>query len=116
MSETTLENLGQALGQDTVAAPVSTPSEPQIDAHGRAYATGKRKNAVARVWVKPGAGRITVNGRDEKTYFARPVLRMICVSLWLLLVALINMTSLLRSRAAVCLVRLVLCAMVFRKP
>lgn len=77
MSETTLENLGQALGQDTVAAPVSTPSEPQIDAHGRAYATGKRKNAVARVWVKPGAGRITVNGRDEKTYFARPVLRMI---------------------------------------
>ncbi len=77
MSETTLENLDQALGQDTVAAPVSVPSEPQIDANGRAYATGKRKNAVARVWVKPGAGRIMVNGRDENTYFARPVLRMI---------------------------------------
>jgi small subunit ribosomal protein S9 len=77
MSETTLENLDQALGQETVAAPVSVPSEPQIDANGRAYATGKRKNAVARVWVKPGAGRITVNGRDEETYFARPVLRMI---------------------------------------
>ncbi len=77
MSETTLENLDQALGQDTVAAPVSAPTEPQIDASGRAYATGKRKNAVARVWVKPGAGRIIVNGRDEETYFARPVLRMI---------------------------------------
>src|SRR4249920_629563 len=47
------------------------------DSKGRAYATGRRKNAVARVWIKPGAGRITVNGRDEKVYFARPVLRMI---------------------------------------
>jgi len=47
------------------------------DAKGRAYATGRRKDAVARVWVKPGLGRITVNGKDEKTYFARPVLRMI---------------------------------------
>ena len=49
----------------------------KLDAKGRAYATGRRKNAVARVWVKPGAGRITVNGKDEKVYFARPVLRMI---------------------------------------
>src|SRR5258706_3632932 len=47
------------------------------DAKGRAYATGRRKNAVARVWIKPGRGQITVNGRDEKVYFARPVLRMI---------------------------------------
>src|ERR1700712_5829400 len=47
------------------------------DAQGRAYATGRRKNAVARVWIKPGRGTITVNGRDEKVYFARPVLRMI---------------------------------------
>ncbi len=47
------------------------------DAQGRAYATGKRKNAVARVWIKPGPGRIVVNGREEKIYFARPVLRMI---------------------------------------
>ncbi|HEY3637621.1 MAG TPA: 30S ribosomal protein S9 [Rhizomicrobium sp.] len=47
------------------------------DAKGRAYATGKRKNAVARVWVKPGRGKIEVNGKEEKTYFARPVLRMI---------------------------------------
>ncbi|MBI1329301.1 MAG: 30S ribosomal protein S9 [Alphaproteobacteria bacterium] len=47
------------------------------DAKGRAYATGKRKNAVARVWIKPGKGTITVNGKEEKIYFARPVLRMI---------------------------------------
>ncbi len=49
----------------------------KLDAKGRAYATGRRKNAVARVWIKPGAGRVTVNGKDEKIYFARPVLRMI---------------------------------------
>ena len=53
------------------------PVEPKIDAQGRAYATGKRKNAIARVWIKPGAGRIIVNGREFETYFARPVLRMI---------------------------------------
>src|SRR5664279_6254775 len=47
------------------------------DSKGRAYATGRRKNAVARVWIKPGTGKIIVNGRDEKIYFARPVLRMI---------------------------------------
>ena len=52
-------------------------SKPKIDKQGRAYATGKRKDAVARVWVKPGPGRISVNGRDETVYFARPVLRMI---------------------------------------
>jgi small subunit ribosomal protein S9 len=50
--------------------------EPQRDAQGRSYATGKRKNAIARVWVKPGTGKITVNGRDQQIYFARPVLRM----------------------------------------
>ena len=51
--------------------------EKKVDTEGRAYATGKRKNAVARVWVKPGAGRITVNERDQEVYFARPVLRML---------------------------------------
>jgi small subunit ribosomal protein S9 len=51
--------------------------EPKIDREGRAYATGKRKNAVARVWVKPGSGRITINGRSLEVYFARPVLRML---------------------------------------
>jgi small subunit ribosomal protein S9 len=50
---------------------------PKLDAQGRAYATGKRKNAVARVWIRPGNGRITVNGRDSPIYFARPVLRML---------------------------------------
>lgn len=51
--------------------------EPKIDEQGRSYATGRRKNAVARVWIKPGTGKITVNGRDSEVYFARPVLRML---------------------------------------
>ena len=50
---------------------------PKVDKQGRVYATGKRKNAVARVWLKPGPGRIKINGKEENTYFARPVLRMI---------------------------------------
>jgi len=50
--------------------------DKEIDAQGRAYATGRRKNAVARVWVKPGTGKITVNGRDQTIYFARPTQRM----------------------------------------
>ena len=50
--------------------------ERKVDAQGRAYATGKRKNAIARVWIKPGKGKITINGRDQEVYFARPVLRM----------------------------------------
>ncbi|HTS94091.1 MAG TPA: 30S ribosomal protein S9 [Stellaceae bacterium] len=54
-----------------------TEAKPKLDAQGRAYATGKRKNAVARVWIKPGSGKITVNGRDSPVYFARPVLRML---------------------------------------
>ena len=59
------------------ASATSTPTEPVKDAQGRSYATGRRKNAVARVWIKPGTGKITVNGKDVETYFARPVLRMI---------------------------------------
>lgn len=51
--------------------------EPKIDAQGRSYATGKRKNAIARVWIKPGSGKVTVNGRELETFFARPVLRMV---------------------------------------
>lgn len=51
--------------------------EPKIDSLGRAYATGKRKDAIARVWIKPGTGKITVNGRESTVYFARPVLRML---------------------------------------
>jgi small subunit ribosomal protein S9 len=56
---------------------VAVAREPQRDALGRAYATGKRKDAVARVWIKPGSGKVTVNGRDQSQYFARPVLQMI---------------------------------------
>jgi small subunit ribosomal protein S9 len=82
MSETeiqSLEELGGALGQgegqgEANEAPVY---EQKIDAQGRAYATGKRKNAIARVWIKPGKGVITVNGREFEKYFARPVLRMV---------------------------------------
>ncbi|MBI1188952.1 MAG: 30S ribosomal protein S9 [Alphaproteobacteria bacterium] len=50
--------------------------EQKLDQLGRAYATGKRKNAIARVWVKPGKGKITINGKESDAYFARPVLRM----------------------------------------
>src|ERR1700755_990961 len=50
--------------------------ERKVDAQGRAYATGKRKNAIAKVWIQPGKGKITINGRDQEIYFARPVLRM----------------------------------------
>jgi small subunit ribosomal protein S9 len=57
--------------------PPQEEAKPKLDAQGRAYATGKRKNAVARVWIKPGNGRITINGRDSPIYFARPVLRML---------------------------------------
>ena len=61
----------------TPAAVPETLPEPKLDKQGRAYATGKRKNAVARVWIKPGKGKILVNGRDWTVYFARPVLRMV---------------------------------------
>jgi small subunit ribosomal protein S9 len=60
-----------------VAEEEAAPREPQRDAQGRSYATGKRKDAVARVWIKPGKGKVTVNGKDVNVYFARPVLQMI---------------------------------------
>lgn len=73
-----LEDLKEVMTEDgAVAVEDAAPAEPQIDEHGRAYATGKRKNAVARVWIKRGNGKITVNGRDQEQYFARPVLRML---------------------------------------
>jgi len=58
-------------------AAVPTDVQPKRDELGRSYATGKRKNAVARVWIKPGNGKIEINGRDSPVYFARPVLRML---------------------------------------
>ncbi len=77
MAETTLSSLSDLNQAGVAAAPEAPRYVQKLDKQGRAYATGKRKNAVARVWIKPGAGKITVNGRDVETYFARPVLRMI---------------------------------------
>ena len=76
---TSLADLGQVTGD---AAPVAAqPAAPlrqqEIDGLGRAYATGRRKDAVARVWLKPGKGDIIVNGRDQAVYFARPSLRLV---------------------------------------
>jgi len=57
--------------------PAAVLREKEVDAQGRAYATGRRKDAVARVWLKPGTGKVTVNGRDQEVFFARPTLRLI---------------------------------------
>jgi small subunit ribosomal protein S9 len=77
--QTTLSDLGAAMGMAVAAnatAPVA-PVKPKVDAKGRAYATGRRKNAIARVWIKRGTGKVTVNGKVIEAYFARPVLRML---------------------------------------
>jgi len=75
----TIQSLDQ-LSQLKPAASVSASDGPtyvkKVDKLGRAYATGKRKDAVARVWIKPGPGKVMVNSREVETYFARPVLRM----------------------------------------
>jgi small subunit ribosomal protein S9 len=62
---------------DVPVQPTMPLREQQLDKYGRAYATGRRKDAVARVWLKPGTGKITVNGRDQEVYFARPTLRLV---------------------------------------
>ncbi len=67
----------QASEPAETVAPAPVVLEPKIDESGRTYATGKRKDAVARVWIKPGTGVLTVNGRSGEVYFARPVLRMV---------------------------------------
>ena len=89
MSEETvtdLADLGAAMGDAVAdaATPIAAPAAPTmplrdkiIDAQGRAYATGRRKDAVARVWIKPGSGKVVVNGRDQDVYFARPTLRLV---------------------------------------
>ncbi len=74
----TLADLGKAMGMAAATSSTATaPAKPKLDAKGRAYATGRRKNATSRVWVKRGKGKITVNGKPIETYFARPVLRML---------------------------------------
>lgn len=84
MSNISLDDLKDALGTSTTAKmnvdlkqELSIERLPQIDGLNRAYATGKRKTSIARVWIKPGTGKVEVNGRPMETYFARPVLRMI---------------------------------------
>jgi small subunit ribosomal protein S9 len=73
-----LDDLKAAVGGSTpAAAPVAIQRVAVRDAQGRAYATGKRKNAIARVWIKPGSGKVVVNGKTMAEYFARPVLQMI---------------------------------------
>ncbi|WP_374636537.1 30S ribosomal protein S9 [Paracoccus sp. (in: a-proteobacteria)] len=72
----TLDDL-KSVTTGTVAAAEAPIREAQRDSLGRSYATGKRKDAVARVWVKPGSGKVVVNGKDINEYFARPVLQMI---------------------------------------
>ena len=72
----TMQSLEQ-LGTLKPAVPETPKYVQKLDKQGRAYATGKRKNAVARVWIKPGLGRITVNTRPVEVFFARPVLRML---------------------------------------
>jgi small subunit ribosomal protein S9 len=73
----TLSSLADLKDAGAAPAPEAPHYVQKLDKHGRAYATGKRKNAVARVWLKPGRGEATVNGRALDVYFARPVLRMI---------------------------------------
>ena len=75
----TLSDLGAAMGMAVAANATATvaPAKPKVDAKGRAYATGRRKNAIARVWIKRGTGKVTVNGKVIEAYFARPVLRML---------------------------------------
>ena len=81
-TETVEAPAAEAVEAPAPAAPVVTqPETPlreqQLDKYGRAYATGRRKDAVARVWLKPGTGKIEVNGRDQSIYFARPTLRLV---------------------------------------
>ena len=68
---------GAEAGEVAPAAPTAPLREQELDAQGRAYATGRRKDAVARVWIKPGTGKVIVNGRDQEVYFARPTLRLV---------------------------------------
>ncbi|MEM7640228.1 MAG: 30S ribosomal protein S9 [Pseudomonadota bacterium] len=64
-------------GEDAAQELPPITAEPKIDEQGRSYGTGRRKSATARVWLKPGSGKITINGKDQDEYFARPVLRMV---------------------------------------
>lgn len=77
VAETKVESLAELKKVVTSTPKSDEPRKPNRDKFGRSYATGKRKNSVARVWVKPGKGNVTINDKDIDTYFARPVLKMI---------------------------------------
>ena len=72
-----VEDTGDVAAPVVRTGPAAVLREREIDAQGRSYSTGRRKDAVARVWIKPGSGKITVNGRDQEVYFARPTLRLV---------------------------------------
>ena len=72
-----LQDLKELTGEIAEVEEATTERVAVVDAQGRSYATGKRKDAVARVWIKPGSGKITVNERDQEVYFARPTLRLV---------------------------------------
>jgi len=74
---TSLEDLAAVAEGTSAVVEIAAPREPVRDALGRTYATGKRKDAVARVWIKPGSGKVVINGKDQDLYFARPVLQLI---------------------------------------
>ena len=74
---TSLEDLAAVAEGTSAVVEIAAPREPVRDALGRTYATGKRKDAVARVWIKPGSGKVVINGKDQDVYFARPVLQLI---------------------------------------
>ena len=73
----TMQSLDQLSSLKAAVSPDAPKYIKKVDKYGRAYATGKRKDAVARVWIKPGSGKIVVNGRDQAVYFARPTLRLV---------------------------------------
>jgi len=75
--ETLAEVMPASIAPEVVAPVAAVSAEPKIDSFGRSYATGKRKDSVARVWIKPGSGKLSVNGREFERYFARPTLRLI---------------------------------------
>ncbi|SMX35194.1 30S ribosomal protein S9 [Actibacterium lipolyticum] len=72
-----LDDLNEVVSGEAAVLEIAAPREPVRDELGRSYATGKRKDAVARVWIKPGSGKVVVNGKEMNAYFARPVLQMI---------------------------------------
>lgn len=102
------EDLKQT-AEAVVAEPVAV-REPQRDKFGRAYATGRRKDASARVWLKAGSGKIIINGKDQDAYFTRPVLRMLINQPFAVRIAKVSLTPLSRFPAAVCRVRRALSA------